>query len=811
MKGITLNGPPMRALALVPALVLIALLAGGCAGIRMKGTPFYTGEYEGRVGPVEDRINMWPALYYRKPALSMLWPIMELTEDHFALRPLMSVYDLEKDQRTYNVLWPLARFDGQTEDKRIFPAFWGEDYRTLFPLYWHKGHPFGEEGGYDTLLPLWSYRKDEKGYSTSLLWPLIHVQNRKNSQGWHIWPLVGNYHRNDDRYRFLLWPLGHQWEKKGGLETGHAFFPLYSSEHDTDGTRFLSLPYSCRQRPDGSGWKLVPPLFYHSRNYESSLFLSLLYSRGEKDDGTRNRWSLLTPFYLTRETEDKRLLLTLLGGYSADDNSTTWAAVPLLAGGRKNRSQDDTAPEWHTAIPFYYCRTSGDEKLLATILGGYQTGPQGQRWLIYPLLSGGKRGEDCREIWLAAPLCHVKTERDAISHHLLPLYYWNSRNRTFLSPLMSRWHNERGTTTVFPPALSWLSTDESRRDLWLAGPLAHFGWGEDDVSQHLFPLFYRSGLDGTLLSPLLAAWQQDGSTVRICPPLLSGYRSDGENRELGLLLGVFHNKWNSSGTQKGHLLPLYYYEKDKAFYTALFGWNNDRTDGFVYPVTPLAAMRKGKYSGGWIFPLFSHRRNRKTGAVSGTFLWGTYRRHKGKSRSGLFPLYNYDNAGSIESASEHPTRRATYGKKFFSFPACWYRNQLIVRPDRRPQAKDKATVTTARRAHGIFPLWSYSSRKAREEQNELVKGSILLALYDYKRKIHTGDEETNDYTRARILWRLWHYERSDGDVTVDLFPAITYDRKKDGFKKISFLWRLFRYESDKNGRKLDLLYVPILR
>ena len=48
-------------------------------------------------------------------------------------------------------------------------------------------------------------------------------------------------------------------------------------------------------------------------------------------------------------------------------------------------------------------------------------------------------------------------------------------------------------------------------------------------------------------------------------------------------------------------------------------------------------------------------------------------------------------------------------------------------------------------------------------------------------------------------------------TSVDVFPAITYDRKGDDFKKVTFLWRVFRYERGKDGRKLDLLFVPRVR
>ena len=62
------------------------------------------------------------------------------------------------------------------------------------------------------------------------------------------------------------------------------------------------------------------------------------------------------------------------------------------------------------------------------------------------------------------------------------------------------------------------------------------------------------------------------------------------------------------------------------------------------------------------------------------------------------------------------------------------------------------------------------------------------------------------------MWRLWHYERLNGNVSVDVFPSFTYDRKTDGLKKVSFLWRGFRYERAPDGsRKIDILFVPVKR
>lgn len=71
---------------------LCCVVFAGCATSQMKSTPFYTGEAAVYTGRIEDRVNMWPIGYYREPALSVIWPIFSMTDDHLAVRPLYSQY-----------------------------------------------------------------------------------------------------------------------------------------------------------------------------------------------------------------------------------------------------------------------------------------------------------------------------------------------------------------------------------------------------------------------------------------------------------------------------------------------------------------------------------------------------------------------------------------------------------------------------------------------------------------------------------------------------------------------------------------------
>jgi hypothetical protein len=114
-------------------------------------------------------------------------------------------------------------------------------------------------------------------------------------------------------------------------------------------------------------------------------------------------------------------------------------------------------------------------------------------------------------------------------------------------------------------------------------------------------------------------------------------------------------------------------------------------------------------------------------------------------------------------------------------------------------------------ANRFFPLWSYD-RTTNTKTERLEKDfSLLFFLQDYAKKKDLADAPKTDFVRTRVLWRLFRYQRDHDDVTVDVFPAITYDRTGDSMRKASFLWRGFRYERKEGQKAVDLLFLPVWR
>ena len=315
-----------------------------------------------------------------------------------------------------------------------------------------------------------------------------------------------------------------------------------------------------------------------------------------------------------------------------------------------------------------------------------------------------------------------------------------------LSPLWAHWEKKERETYLAPWALSWATRRPERTDLGLAGALAHASWGEEPGSHHVFPLYYRDATNETLLTPICG--------------------------------------WSGGGD-------------------------------YFYPFTPLAGVRTDEQSGSWVFPIYSHSREKTSGELSDHFLlFGGYSKTKWRTHTYFYPLFSRNDYGPLDSTLEPGRRYDHYGSDFWCLPFCWYKNECRVNVAARPGTTEEKEVRAYTRKHGAFPFWSYAAQSTPVQGKESVKSSLLLLLYDYKHDIGGSSQAkpvgTNDYTRARVCWRLWHYERLNGDVSVDVFPAFTYDRKTDGFKKTSFLWRFFRYERDTEGaKKLDVLFVPL--
>lgn len=848
----------------------MAMFLTGCATTAMKGTPFYTGEWPERTGLVEDRVALWPLVYYREPALSILWPIFEMTPAHLAVRPVYSMQNRSTDHPTHNVLWPLGRFDTGAGRYRFFPFYWGEDHTVVFPLYWHLGKPFQDEGGVHSVFPLYHYQRSADSRVLKLAWPLARFERGDELSRNRIFPLfsTARWPNGDKWFRSLPYGRGHdarrdeQWEwlfpfyirtetphshafvslpysrfveddfhatyllsglwgrRVEGDNHTHWLLPLYgsfgSSQHST---LILPLFYSNRNPELGESELALFPFWYHRRSPSSTSWFTLLGGSVQHDDGTGLTLSLPYTRWHPNENRDIQIIPPLLSARDERperrDWHTPWPLARISTGSEarpsyalplfyRNPSTDtlvtpfyqrgtdtDAQAFWNAVLPLYYHRRTPESRAWITPLGAVTRSKSGTERTITPLYL---RFEDSPEqVWHVLPpllswrnrtperddyrallgMMRFTTGDEGGASHVLPLYYWNPATGTWATPLWARWRGNREAPTTLspayaawstrygarintiPPLLSWRSEQsDGARDHWLLLALASQKTNaEGDIErQHLLPFFYRNTAEDTLISAVYARWHPDRRTIRSVPPLLSWTATDPQRatRDVRLAGGLY-----------GHTTRIS--DRSDRLASHLFPiWTHERDSHFWTPLVGRDSEIDGQYRY-WLTPLVGTYRNQTEGA------W-------------LWPLIFWRRDAE---SGDHDSRFLLWGRH---------------------------VTTPQRRTSSFFPLWSSRAESPEGERGPtLAESSVLLRLYDSR--IESGtDDEPHEYVRRRILWRAWHYERLNGDVSVDSLPFITYDRKEDGFRRITFLWRFFRYETHpEEGRKVDFLFLPVHR
>jgi hypothetical protein len=438
-------------------------------------------------------------------------------------------------------------------------------------------------------------------------------------------------------------------------------------------------------------------------------------------------------------------------------------------------------------------------------------------------------------------------------------------------PLLWRYEDE--TCALFPLWIStrdgWRDGQFTERDCWLGWPLLHRHTGATEEAWHAaligryryldkqetytgfpWPLLFswRSPQAHGLFTPLYAYEASDAPGAAdgwaALPLLLAWHRWQKDADDVFALLGLFGRHW-SDNDRSSYLFPLCAYSsKERLLLTPLVGWDKpDARDpsGYWYPLTPLAGVRTGTERGGWLFPLFDHTSDASNDTYTTHALLLGYASHAHRARKdhcstatdcGLFPLFSRSlntftnsapDAGAAYAGFNRSSRQLLFLYSREGETACRaLPRSPATAPDpgrSAPQAKPRTDCRLKTSAGGLFPLWSRESRlETRLDGSPLCEtseSSLLLALYDAKREQRPQTESAPplDYVRRRILWRLWHYERRNGDVSVDMFPSMTYDTRTDGFSKASFLWRFYRYERHPGnvGADLDLLFLPLKR
>lgn len=750
--------------------LILASVLTGCATTTLKTTPIWDEDYGKGIGPTENRVNVWPLLYLRKPALSVLWPLFTKTEEGNAFVPFYEYQNAERDLRLGTVHPEIpalfAEFNGVKDYRRVLNfAYDGKTKRIqCFPLYFQS---FDPADPYELLFPIYHHSKN--GYWTPL------VTWRKDFKG-IAGPLFNRHVDGDCTYWNLPYPLIGWWHGKN--EAGSRLFPLYAWGRDTKGVG-LNVGY----------------LLYVYERSGDRVENDYLIPLGWTGHDSKSRWNHFLPFWYSKSDANGSLLVSLPLFSSSDGKTTTTMA--LLNGYFDRHSPDGRYQAWfwpfvsrfsndrgrgHAVIPLYLFKEN---------IAGVKTffsppvswSSDGSMLNVGVILYHGTNRDGRREGSLMWPLTHWwsdKKKNDSGSA-VLPLYWWQNQgadNKLFLSPLggFSRTPDDTSIDLLGPLYYSNASRDGKKLYRTMLWPVWHQGRNGDSRQQALVPLYYLNRA-------------KDKFDFFSIPFFHSKDKHD--SKYAALLNTVGWSRGLDSPRLSHHVFPLYFW--DSSAENSGFGLGMGLICSFWHSRLNQEALRERLRQDftSRIRCLEKFQKDKTGREVSledrpgyeGFPYNDTQQIYERQFLCGLFPA---------ETSLHGRIQPMKQGEK----PAP---GEETIKDDK---GKDWRLRIQEEEHVGRTLLYRFDRIGDQSQRRQL-----LWRLYD---SIWRREDDNIVYTRQRVLWRIFHRETKGEQVSTDVFPFIAYDRNPSKKRnQWSFAGGLIGFKKEKDARVLLLFWLPI--
>ncbi len=349
-------------------------------------------------------------------------------------------------------------------------------------------------------------------------------------------------------------------------------------------------------------------------------------------------------------------------------------------------------------------------------------------------------------------------------------------------------------------------------------PIYSYEKNKKFIKQELFPVFYnRKEKDREILITPLFGTLMGSNIYRVITPLVS-YSQSKKDYFVNILGIVYNHAWNDDSKYKRTdiLWPLFTHKREKdtltisSFPLARITKNEEEKSGFLFwPLYNYEFRTNGSYSH-TVFPLFSRTHRIYNHTFRG--------RYKIPSR-----CFNHKETMFTKSTTQDWT---------WILPFTYWNEKTLYENDLSVPIPDEIRVTKKNRIdwkkakaqtnvwksfaekrykpykrvnYGSFPFFSYSEK-------EKISSEFSILLWLYESEWTSAKKDSPDEKHKKILWRLMDYEKYGENVSLDVFPFITYDKfPKKKIKQFSVFWRVFRWREEKEKRALDVLFLPVIR
>ena len=370
-------------------LITMTLLLGACASTKRmtRIMPFGRDEVSD-----PDRVNVWPLLYQSNDCTSVLWPLFDMDDQGFALRPLVAL-----EGKSVSVLGPLAGWDWDKDIWWVIPAYRFENDYGVFPLFGQ-----GNKAGY--IGPAY-WLKEGGSVNGFGLFPLGYY-----GQKWgHVGPAFWFKEQPEDSVKsFGLFPLGYYGQKWG--HAGPAFWFKEQTGESVNGFGIFPLGYY------GQKWGYFGTAWWsfddHDNLSKGGLFPILTLGTKVEQVG---------PVFWDNDNDDNTNFLTVLPLFHYEKKSNAFTFISPLGG--RGWNNDRNARFTNIMGPLFNIYRQGEETTTHVLWPVFylKTGPGVSRTRLFPLFTHDMQGATTKTsvLW---PVFQSKRSPYMSSTSLFPLF-----------------------------------------------------------------------------------------------------------------------------------------------------------------------------------------------------------------------------------------------------------------------------------------------------------------------------------------------------------------------------------------------------
>ncbi|GEM_PF-2943018 len=455
----------------------------GCSTPMMKASPFYTGEIVCGVSSTgkmvkwndpesagvkkllatqmpkhfdDDRINIWPMFYKNFLLYSIIWPIGEINDVGWEIRPLVSIDNYNESYKAMAYMWG---YNGKEGSSYLFPAYyfdkdsvisllggWGDNYLYVIPpLFFKNKNSKGEDilivlfpmsrfnltTGDSYVFPLYA-RNEDSFFSLLLGWnkkglyilpPLFintteHVHGKPEITGnqyYFLWPFSGYNTTTNKSYVFPIYIKDEDslYSLLFGYNENCLFIlpPCFIMKKEIVGNSYNILWPFFHMQPAKNKYYSFPMFYYSDDEASGDFCFSYLLPFGWVYDNGHHSGSLFIPLYIneTRKSDGKNSFFTFLFGWN--NSGEDYYVTPFFV-----RSKYFDRTDYHIMFPFAQLRLMKNPEAEISPVQGH----------VFPFYSyyQDKHGYDLDIMFpFVASSCRGP-EQDKIEYHrYLPFYY----------------------------------------------------------------------------------------------------------------------------------------------------------------------------------------------------------------------------------------------------------------------------------------------------------------------------------------------------------------------------------------------------